>query len=117
MPLGTPLQAGMTVRSYARWFSGGVVMETRYVSCEFPRATIEMTTGPWFFRSFTATAELEPTESGGTTWRGEYNFECKPSWLRWIVEPIVTWMFRRETQLRVTGLKRWLEEQHKSSAS
>lgn len=109
VPRDTPLAAGMSVRSHARMLAGGVVMETRYVSCEFPRATIEMTAGPWFFQSFQAVATLEATASGGTVWHGEYEFKCKPAWLRWIIEPVVTWIFQRETRLRVGGLKRWLE--------
>lgn len=109
LPRSTPLQAGMVVRSYARWLSAGVVMETRYTACEFPRATIEMVAGPWFFKSFEATAVLEASEAGGTVWHGQYEFECQPSLLNWIIEPIVTWMFRRETRLRVAGLKQWLQ--------
>ena len=109
LPLSTPLEAGMVVRSYARWRSGGVMMETQYTACEFPDATIEMVAGPWFFRSFKATAVLEASEAGGTVWHGQYEFKCQPSWLNWIIEPVVTWMFKRETQLRVAGLKQWLQ--------
>lgn len=84
-------------------------MDTRYVTCDFPTASIEMVGGPWFFRSFRATTRLERTPGGGTIWTGEYDFHCRPGWLRRIVEPIVTWMFQRKTRLRVAGLKEWLE--------
>ena len=105
----TPIVPGMRVRSYARWLAGGVVMDTRYVVCEFPAATIEMVAGPWFFHSFRATSRVERTRDGGTKWSGEYDFQSQPGWLRSVVEPIITWKFRRETEMRVAGLKQWLE--------
>ena len=110
LPLSTPLVAGMSVRSYARWVSGGVVMKTRYTQCDFPAAMLEMEEGPWFFEYFRAKANLEETADGGTYWRGEYNFVCRPRALRWIIEPIVSWVFLRETKMRAEGMKKWLEK-------
>lgn len=110
LPLDTPLEPGMTVRSYARWQSGGVVMDTEYTRCQFPEAEIQMTQGPWFFQSFRAIATLEEAPGGGTLWRGQYTFSCRPQALRWIVEPIVSWFFRRETRMRADGMKKWLEQ-------
>lgn len=105
----TPLGAGMTVRSFGRWLSGGVVMDTIYKVCEFPHAELEMISGPWFFKSFQAWATLEETGDGATCWKGEYKFQCRPRVLSWLIDPIVSWVFRRETRMRAAGMKRWLE--------
>lgn len=111
LPLNTPLVAGMIVRSYARWLSGGVVMDTLYTVCEFPNAELVMVKGPWFFKSFHAKAHLEEMPDGSVRWHGEYTFTCRPRALRWIVEPIVTWFFLRETKMRVSGLSQWLKDE------
>jgi len=110
LPLNTPLEAGMRVRSYSRWLSGGVVMDTRYTQCQFPDAKLEMVKGPWFFKNFVATAHLVTNEDGSTCWYGEYDFVCRPRLLRWIIEPIVSWMFLKETRMRADGMRKWLEE-------
>lgn len=115
LPRSTPLVAGMRVRSYARWLSGGVVMETLYTLCEFPSAELEMVKGPWFFESFRATAHLKGTADGCTCWTGEYIFTCRPRALRWILEPVVTWVFLRETRMRVNGMRKWMEEEVRRS--
>ncbi len=109
-PLSTPLAEGMTVRSYSRWLSGGIVMNTVYTLCQFPDAELEMTKGPWFFESFHAKAHLEETD-GGTLWRGEYTFVCRPRILRCLMEPIVSWIFKKETRMRANGMRKWLENE------
>jgi len=115
LPLNTPLVPGLVVRSYSRWLSGGVVMDTLYTLCEFPDAELEMVKGPWFFKSFVAKANIEKTASGGACWRGEYTFTCRPRVLRWIVEPVVAWFFLRETRMRVSGMRKWLENEVRHS--
>ncbi|MDA7876843.1 SRPBCC family protein [Akkermansiaceae bacterium] len=114
LPLNTPLVEGMIVRSYGRWLSGGVVMDTRYTFCQFPDTKLEMVKGPWFFETFQAWAHLEETSDGGTRWKGQYTYTCRPRLLRFIIEPIVGWIFRTETKLRVKGLKKWLEEEDRA---
>ncbi|MEM7697754.1 MAG: SRPBCC family protein [Verrucomicrobiota bacterium] len=109
VPLNTPLVGGMTVRSYASWLSGGVVMDTVYDQSEFPDAELTMTKGPWFFEAFRASAHIAENDDGSSRWEGEYWFSCRPRVLRWIVEPIVMWIFRRETRMRAEGMRRWLE--------
>jgi hypothetical protein len=115
LPLDTPLVSGLVVRSYSRWLSGGVVMDTLYTLCKFPDAELEMVKGPWFFESFLAKAHLEEMADGGARWRGEYTFTCRPRALRWIVEPVVAWFFLRETRMRVSGMRKWLEDEVRHS--
>ncbi len=115
LPLNTPLVSGLVVRSYSRWLSGGVVMDTLYTLCEFPDAELEMVKGPWFFESFLAKAHLDEIAGGGVCWRGEYTFTCRPRALRWIVEPVVAWFFLRETRMRISELMKWLENEIRHS--
>jgi hypothetical protein len=110
LPINTTLVTGMSVVSHARWLSGGVVMVTRYTRCEFPLAEIEMIKGPWFFKSFNATARIEEV-AGGARWTGDYKFSCRPGILSWMIQPIVSWVFLRETKMRAKGMKIWLEKQ------
>lgn len=109
------INAGSEVTQWARWAAGGVMMKVRYLVSRSPTATaagyakVEMIRGPWFFRAFTARSELIALDAGSTRSVAKYEFECGPKWLRWVIEPIVLAVFRRETTSRWASLKRYLE--------
>lgn len=109
------IDVGTVVTQWARWSAGGVMLAARYDVHEPPtsgsngRASISMVEGPWFFREFTADVRLEPTESGGTRCLARYRFAVRPAALRWIAEPIVVWMFMKETNARWHSLRRYLQ--------
>ncbi len=103
--LGGAVEAGLgvTARCQART---GFVMETRYVSFQPPRAcAVEMTCGPWFFRSFAGSWRFEPVEPGLTRVSFAYNLVARPSALT----PLLGQVFAGETTKRLAALKRAIE--------
>ena len=57
-------------------------METRYVSFYPPRAcAVEMTRGPWFFRSFAGSWRFDPVGPGRTRVMFTYHLVARPALL------------------------------------
>lgn len=103
--VGGAERAGVGVRAWcvARNGSG---METRYVSFHPPGAcAVEMTRGPWFFRSFAGSWRFEPVGPGRTRVTFTYNLVGRPAFL---TLPL-GWIFARETRRRLRALKRVAE--------
>ena len=106
---------GISSRCAARWAVGGLAMDTVYVSFTRPRiAAVNMTNGPVFLRSFAATIRQDRIDANSTRVTCRYNFEARPRWLAFIIEPIVGWVFHRETCRRLAALKRFLEAGRKT---
>ena len=86
-------------------------MDTEYVSCSRPRvAAVKMTKGPLILRSFAASIRHEPISGNRSRVIYQYNFAAQPAWLRVTLEPIIGWVFHRETSRRLLALKRFLEQ-------
>ena len=100
--------AGLHVKTLcvAKWSSGGLGMETEYVSFDRPHvAAVRMTRGPWFFESFAASIRQDAHTDGTTRVTYRYNFRSRPSFL----DPLLRVIFARETQARLWALKRFIE--------
>jgi uncharacterized protein YndB with AHSA1/START domain len=90
----------------AKWQSGGLGMETEYVSFDRPRvAAVRMTRGPWVFRSFAASIRQDLNPDGTTKVTYRFNFVPRPSALG----PLLRAIFARETKMRLAALKRFVE--------
>lgn len=103
--LGGAVEAGMgvTARCQART---GFAMETRYVSFRPPVAcAVEMTRGPWIFRSFAGSWRFEAVEPGLTRVSFAYNLIARPAALT----PLLGQVFAGETTKRLAALKRTIE--------
>jgi hypothetical protein len=101
---------GVSSRCVARRHAGGFAMETIYVSYDSPRvAAVKMTRGPFFLESFAATLRQDSAENGATRVTYRYNFSSRPRSLACCFEPLVQWVFDRETRGRLAALKRFLE--------
>lgn len=88
----------------------GIAVESEYITFDRPwRTAVRMTRGPRVFETFAASIRHELLEPGITRVRYTGQVTTRPNWLRWLVEPIVGTMFRRETRLRLESLKRALE--------
>ena len=81
-------------------------METRYVSFHRPGAcAVEMTRGPWFFRSFAGSWRFDPIGPGRTRVTFTYHVVGRPAFLTgWLGRA-----FARETRRRLDALKRAAE--------
>jgi hypothetical protein len=108
---GSP-QAGLGVRTLCvgRRNVAGFGMETVYISFDRPRvAAVRMKRGPWFIADFAAS--IRHSASGADRSRVTYKFRItsRPKWLRAMLDPFLRFLFQRETQRRLTSLKRYIE--------
>ncbi len=102
---------GVSSRCVARWAAGGLGMDTVYVSYTRPRiAAVEMKRGPFFLKSFAASIRQESIDDETTRVTYRYKYVVRPRRLAFLIEPIVGWIFHRETQARLAALKSFLEE-------
>jgi hypothetical protein len=102
---------GVSSRCVARRAVGGLAMETVYISFTRPTvAAVKMTHGPFFLRSFAASICQDRINKNRTRVTYRYSFKSQPRSLAFLVEPIVSRVFHRETCRRLAALKRFLED-------
>jgi hypothetical protein len=104
--------AGLGVKTLcvARWGTGGMGMETVYVSFDRPLvAAVKMTRGPALVGEFAASIRQIPLPDGGTRVSYKFQIASRPRWLRPLLDPILARVFRRETRRRLEALQRYLE--------
>ena len=88
----------------------GLAMETEYVSFNPPRVTaVRMTRGPLIIECFAGSWHFEEIEHGTTRVRFNYDFRARPRILSWLLKPILTWVFSRDTRKRLLALKAAVE--------
>jgi hypothetical protein len=81
-------------------------METRYVSFNPPgTCAVEMTRGPWFFRSFSGSWRFDRIRSGRSRVTFTYSLVGRPAFL----SGLLRFLFARETRRRLEALKRAAE--------
>lgn len=105
-------QAAKGARSVcaAKWILGGIAIESEYVSFERGKvAAVRMVNSPQFFQAFAATIVHEPIDDQRSRVTYIYNFKAKPSWLAWLLEPIMNFALVREIRGRLKALKTFLE--------
>lgn len=91
-----------------RWYLGGIALKTEYVSFNPPDvAAVKMLNRPPFFHTFAATIRHRDLSDGSSSIEYKYNFTARPSWLRWLLHPVMTAVFRWETQKRLHALRRF----------
>lgn len=90
----------------------GMSMVSRYISFKPPYvAAVTMVEGPRLLESFSggwAFRQVAP-ESCRVTF--SYNFRTRPTWLRWLMEPVAGLWYRREMGARLARLKDWIENE------
>jgi hypothetical protein len=90
----------------------GLAVRSAYVAFRPPElAAVKMTRGPWLFRRFAASIRHEREGSGTrVVYRGQV--VTRPTFLRFLVEPLVARVFARETRRRLEALRDALEGKH-----
>jgi ribosome-associated toxin RatA of RatAB toxin-antitoxin module len=71
---------------------------------------MRMLQGPVLFRTFAGSWRFEPHNSGAVKVIFHYVFETRWRWLRWLLDPLVCGVFRRDVRARLRGLKRGAEQ-------
>ncbi|MET1058419.1 MAG: SRPBCC family protein [Nocardioides sp.] len=88
----------------------GPTMVSEYVSYRPPTSVgMTMVEGPWFFDSFGGGWRFVP-EGGGTRAVWKYTYSVRPSWLRFVGEPIGQWLLGREIRARIAAFARACED-------
>jgi hypothetical protein len=106
-------QAGKGVCSVcaAKWIVGGTTIKSEYVTYERGKvAAVKMLNTPPFFRAFAATILHELIDEQRSRVTYTYNFKAKPSWLAWLLEPIMNFLLFKEIKGRLKALKAFLEK-------
>jgi len=89
-----------------RWYLGGIALKTEYVSFSPPHvAAVKMLNRPLFFDRFAATIRHEDRPDGSSSIEYKFNFLARPSWLRWLLHPVMAAVFRWETKKRLRALR------------
>lgn len=92
----------------------GPKMISEYASYRPPTSVgMTMVKGPWFFASFGGGWRFKPeTRDGvaGTQAVWKYTYSIRPSWLRYVAEPIGQWLLGREIRARIAAYARACED-------
>lgn len=103
---------GTRTRCAGTWRSGGLAMETTYISFSRGRvAAVSMCSPTPFFSRFVATIDHRPLPEGRSVVRYIYSFSARPRLLRWLLEPIMNRFMLRETRGRLQALRDYLERE------
>jgi hypothetical protein len=106
---GIAAGVGLTAVCTGRWLVGGLTFRTIYVSFE-PGvvAAVKMTNRPPFFARWAASIRHEPLGEGRSRITYTYNFRARPTWLAFVLEPLLAIVFRWETRRRLRALQHLL---------
>jgi ribosome-associated toxin RatA of RatAB toxin-antitoxin module len=101
--------AGLGVRAWCVAHNG-LGMETTYISFQPPTVVaVKMTRGPALISSFAGAWRFAEIAHDRTRVVFRYQVSGRPRWLAFLLDPLVTMIFRRETQRRLLALKRAVE--------
>jgi ribosome-associated toxin RatA of RatAB toxin-antitoxin module len=101
---------GVSSRCSAKLLAGGMSMDTEYVSFDRPNvAAVRLVRGPWCFKTFAATIRHTELSDNRSSVAYNVNFTAAPSWLRFLLTPIIERIFMRETKARLVALKDFIE--------
>lgn len=94
-------QPGRGVRTLTRHRLGWQMI-SEYVSYKPPHQVgMTMRSGPWFFRVFGGGWRFSEVGTEQTTAVWKYTFSCRPSFLRWLAEPIGVRLLRHDINRRI----------------
>lgn len=109
--LGSATVAAVGAESFCRNRSGSVLV-SKYISFSPPsHAAVQMSSGPWVLSKFGGTWRFESIDERSTKVRFIYNFKARPAVLKWLMEPIIGSLYRRDMQRRLAAFKHWAEKE------
>jgi Polyketide cyclase / dehydrase and lipid transport len=92
----------------------GPRMVSQYMSYRPPTSVgMTMVSGPWFFGSFGGGWRFVPEARdgvAGTKAAWKYTYTVRPTWLRFVAEPIGQWLLGREIGARIQAFARACED-------
>lgn len=103
-------KAGLGIESFCRNKSGSVLI-SKYISFSPPtHVAVRMTGGPWVLETFSGTWRFKHLADDRTEARFLYSFKCRPTLLRWLIEPIIGRVYKYDMRRRLAAFKAWAEE-------
>lgn len=107
--------AAVGVQSFCK-SKGGSVLVSKYIAFSPPtHAVVQMTKGPWALVKFSGTWRFKELSATTTEVHFIYNFKVRPLFLRWLLEPIIGAVYRKDMQRRLEAFKIWAEPQRQSN--
>lgn len=104
-------EAALGAESFCKSKSGSVLV-SKYISFSPPtHAAVEMTKGPWVLSKFGGTWRFKQLSQRRTEVRFIYNFKCRPAVLKWLLEPIIGFAYKRDMTRRLLAFRHWAENQ------
>ena len=101
-------EKGATSLCVGKPLFGIVGMETRYVVFQAGRiAAVTLVNRPPFFEEFAASIRHEDNAAGSTA-TYKFRFAARPSFLRWLLEPLMLRALKKETARRLQALAAFL---------
>ena len=89
----------------------GLTMVVEYVVLNRPEVVaMKMVEGPLFLRQFAGSWRFSPHTGGSTEVTFRYVLDTRWPALRWLLDPMAGWVFRRDIRQRLRGLKREAEQ-------
>lgn len=110
--------AGLGVKSVCKGKRalGGIALTTEYISFRPPDvAAVRMVNRPPFFDTFAATIRHQAQTDGSSKIEYNYNFTSRPRWLRFLLDPIMSFCFKMETKKRLAALRRYFANRSPNS--
>ena len=105
-----PFVGAETENTGGGWLRG-LSMRTRFVAFDRPRVAAASMVGRSFpFSRWAASIRHRDTHPGHSVLIYAYTIEAGPPALRWLMEPVVAWIFARQTQRRFRRLRDFLAE-------
>lgn len=103
-----PFVGAETENSGGGWLRG-LSMRTRFVTFDRPHVAAASMVGRSFpFSRWAASMRHRDTQPGHSVLIYVYTIESGPKALRWLLEPVVAWVFARQTQRRFARLREFL---------
>src|SRR5258705_6630986 len=97
---------GVTAVCVGRKSLGSIALKTVYVTFERPTlAAVRMVNAPLFFQSWAASIRHENISARESRLSYKFTFTTRPSFLRFLLDPIMKALFVWETRRRLRALK------------
>lgn len=89
-----------------KWRFGGIAVRTRYVAFHpGSLAAVQMINCPPLFESFAASIRHQDIAPSLSTITYRFTFTARPRILRFIMHPVMSWIFGLETRRRLRALR------------
>lgn len=104
---GKAVDVGLQLRVNAK---NGHSMVVEYVSFKRPMVVaIKMLDGPWFISKFAGSWSFQKIDELQTIVIFKYNIVGAPNWAEKLLTPMVSFLFKKNSQKRLTALKHYSE--------